>query len=132
MSMKRILIGLGFLMLIFVSPLWAADVITPATMESYRKAKTDMEQLFQTKAGTYAKDILEGARRSLTKAQEGIEAKNEKASRQALEMAMAQLEQAQAKAEEREAAEKTAVTRAKVEKLDKELNSLLTGKGDTK
>lgn len=132
MSMKRTLIGLGFLMLIFATPLRAADVITAATMESYSKAKADLEQLFQSKAGTYAKDVLESARRSLTRAQENIEAKKEKAARQALEMTSAQLEQARARADEREAAAKTAVTRAKVEKLDQKLSNLLTGKGDEK
>lgn len=130
MSMKGILIGFGFLLLISVSPLRAAEGISPATMENYRKTKVTLEQLFTAKAGIYAKDILEGARRNLARAQEGIEAKKEKAARQALEMTALQMEQAEAKAQEREAAEKTAVTRAKVDKLEQKLTNILAGKGD--
>lgn len=132
MSMKHTLIGLGFLLLILVSPLRAAENISPATMENYRQAKVNLEQMFKAKVGIYAKDILEGARRNLAKAQEGIAAKNEKTARQALELTVLQMEQAQTKAQEREAAEKTAVTRAKVDKLEQKLNGILTGKGDEK
>jgi len=132
MTMKLKTTGIVLILLFFASPLLAAGDVNPATKEKFRQVKVTLEQLFKAKEGIYAKDILDGAQRSLSKAQTGLETKKEKAVNQALEMTMLQIEQARTTAEEREAAEKTAVTRAKVDKLEQRLANLLAGKGDEK
>jgi hypothetical protein len=122
-----------FLFLFFsASLLPAAEGINPATMEKYRQVKATLEQMFKGKAGIYAREILDGVQRTLAKAQEGIDTKIEKATSQALDMALLQIEQAKVRVEEREAAEKTAVTRVKVDKLEQRLANILAGKGEEK
>jgi hypothetical protein len=125
-------IWLVFVVVFSATQLPAADNINPATMEKYRQVKAALEQMFKAKEGIYARDVLEGAQRNLAKAQEGIETRKEKTASQTLDMVSLQIEQAKAKAEEKEAAEKTAVTRAKVDKLEQRLANILTGKGDDK
>ncbi len=103
-----------------------------ASMEQYRQVKGSLDQAFQTKAGVYSKDVLEEAGRTLAKALESIEAKNQKAARESLDKALLQIELARAKMQEREAAEKTAVTRARADKLSQRVAEILAGKGDDK
>lgn len=130
--MKSKLILVLVTALFFISsPLVAAE-IKSATMDKYRQIKTDLTQIRQSKVGTFAKDILERAARSLDKAAEGIDAKNEKKATQSLEITVLLIDLAKAKTEEMEAAQKTAVTRAKVEKLSQHLDNILSGKGDEK
>lgn len=129
--MKNKLILILITLLISVSSLASAE-IKPATMEKYRQIKANLGQMYQSKIGTYAKNILEQANRTLTKASEEIDAKNEKTTIEALEMTTLQMDLARIKTEELEAAQKTAVTRAKVDKLSQRLNDILSGKGDTK
>jgi hypothetical protein len=133
-KMKKKYAMLSILLFLFfsASSLPAADGINPATMEKYRQVKTTLEQMFKGKAGIYARDILDGVQRTLARAQEGLDTKTEKATSQALDMALLQIEQAKVRAEEREAAEKTAVTRAKVDKLEQKLANILAGKGEEK
>lgn len=97
-------------------------------MDQLLKTKAALAALAQTKANIYSKDILDEARTSITKAQERIDAKKEKAALESLEMAQTLMNYARVKSEEREAAEKTAVTRAKLEKLQKNLEDILSGK----
>lgn len=130
--MKYKLILVLLFVLIPVSSSLAAGEINPATMEKYRQLKANLGQMYQSKAGTYAKDILEKANRTLAKASEEIEAKNEKTTMENLNMAILQIDLAKVKTEELEAAQKTAVTRTKVDKLSQRLNDILSGKGDTK
>jgi hypothetical protein len=110
----------------------SAQDIKPATMEKYRQVKANLGQVYQTKVGTFAKDILEKANRTLTKASESIDAKNEYLTLQALDMTNLQIELAKVKTEELEAAQTTAVTRTKVDKLSQRLADILSGKGETK
>ena len=130
--MKYKLILILFFVLIPVSSSFAAGEIKPATMEKYRQVKANLGQMYQTKAGTYAKDILEKANRNLAKASEEIDAKKEKTTLETLDMAILQIDLAKVKTEELETAQKTAVTRTKVDKLSQRLNDILSGKGDTK
>jgi hypothetical protein len=130
--MKKKLILLFVVMFIsFTSSLSAQD-IKPATMEKYRQVKANLGQMYQSKVGTFAKDILEKANRTLTKASESIDAKNEYLTLQALDMTNLQIELAKVKTEELEAAQTTAVTRTKADKLSQRLADILSGKGDTK
>jgi hypothetical protein len=128
--MKVKVVLLFFILSLFAFQAAAADL--SVVTEKYRQAKSSLEQLYKAKEGVYARDILDEARRTLVKAQEGIDAKNEKAICDAVKMASLRMEQAKAKTEEREAAEKTAVTRAKADKLEKRLADILAGKGGGK
>ncbi len=101
-------------------------------MDKYRQVKTSLEQAYQTKANVYAKDVLEEVNQTLSKALESINIKDEKAAGESLEKAMLQLELATVKTEERETAEKTAITRAKADNLNQRLDDILSGKGDAK
>jgi hypothetical protein len=130
--MKKKLIFILIVVLLPISSSLAAEEIKPATMEKYRQIKDNLGQMYQSKVGTYAKDILERANRTLAKASEEIDAKDEKATLEALDMTTLQIDLARAKTEELEAAQKTAVTRTKVDKLSQRLNDILSGKGDTK
>ena len=130
--MKNILIIILTVAILPLSSALAAQEIKPATMEKYRQLKTDLEQLQQSKVGIYAKDILDRANRTLTKASEEIDAKNEKTTLEVLDMAILQLDLAKVKTAELEAAQKTAVTRSKADKLNQQLNDILAGKGDSK
>jgi transcription termination factor NusB len=132
MQIKRAAALILFILLFSASTLPAAEGISPFTMEKYRQVKASLEQMTKAKAGIYARDILDGVQRNLARAQEGIDAKSEKTASQALNMALLQIEQAKAKAEEKEAAEKTAVMRAKVDKLEQRLANILAGKGEEK
>lgn len=127
----RVLLVVLFL-LAFTTAGTAAQGAGPASMEQYRQVKGSLDQAFQTKAGVYSKDVLEEAGRTLAKALESIEAKNQKAARESLDKALLQIELARAKMQEREAAEKTAVTRARADKLSQRLAEILAGKGDDK
>jgi hypothetical protein len=131
-DMKNKLILILIAVLIPISSLLAAEEIKPATTEKYRQIKANLGQMYQAKAGTYAKDILEKANRTLTKASEEIDAKSEKTALEALDMTLLQMDLAKVKTEELESAQKTAVTRTKVDKLSQRLNDILSGKGDAK
>lgn len=135
--MKRILAAMALVLLVFSTLAVAADVNSTATasqasMERYRQVKASLEQAYQTKANVYARDVLEEAGRTLTKALEGLESKKTAAAAEALDKAARQIELAAAKTQEREAVEKTAVTRAKADKLSQRLADILAGKGDNK
>ncbi|MDQ5986193.1 MAG: hypothetical protein CSYNP_01912 [Syntrophus sp. SKADARSKE-3] len=132
--MSNKLIGVAFILTIFFSTNFAmaAGDIAPATMEKYRQIKSTLSQIAKAKEGIYAREIVESAQRTLARAQEEIDAKRDKSTREALNMAELQIEQAKAKVEEREAAERTAVTRSRVDKLEQRLSAILSGKGDEK
>lgn len=110
-----------------ITPVFAQGV-SQSTVDQLLKTKAAVATLTQTKANIYSKDILDEARSNITKAQERIDTKKEKAALESLEMAQTLMNYARVKAEEREAAEKTAVTRAKAEKLQKNLDDILSGK----
>ncbi|PKN18490.1 MAG: hypothetical protein CVU71_13465 [Deltaproteobacteria bacterium HGW-Deltaproteobacteria-6] len=110
-----------------ITPVFAQNV-SQSTIDQALKTKAALATLTQTKANIYSKDILDEARTNITKAQERIDTKKEKAALESLEMAQTLMNYAKVKSEEREAAEKTAVTRAKLEKLQKNLDDILSGK----
>lgn len=132
--MANKLMGVALILTLFFSTnlSMAAGDIAPATMDKYRQIKSTLSQIAKAKEGIYARDIVESAQRTLARAQEEIDAKREKSTREALNMAELQIAQAKAKVEEREAAERTAVTRSRVDKLEQRLSAILSGKGDEK
>jgi hypothetical protein len=121
-----------FLILSYLSAASAGSSVSQATVEQYRQVKEKISALSQTKTGKYAKDKIEAAKKSVLKAQQELEAKNEKGTKEAIEMALAQITAAEAVAEEREAAERTAVTRAELVGLEQKLADMFVGKGDAK
>ncbi len=104
--------------------------VTPATMEKYRQVKEMVEKLPQTKAGEFAKETIEAAARSISAAQEGLKAGDEKATKEAVEMAGIQAVLAAVQAEEREAAKATAASRTELTRVEARLAAILAGKGD--
>jgi hypothetical protein len=110
----------------------AAQGVSQSTVDKLLQTKAALVTLTQTKANVYSKDILDEARISITKAQERIDTKKENAALESLETAQMLMNYAKVKSEEREAAEKTAVSRAKVEKLQKNLDDILSGKESAK
>ncbi len=130
--MKSKIVTLLFFLLFSPLIIVAAEGVTPATMEKYRQTKDEVEKLPQTKANRYAKDMIETAKKSVVRAQEGLKAGDEKMTKEAVEMAQVQIALTEVLSEERESAEKTAATKAELEKLEQRLASILAGKGDGK
>jgi small-conductance mechanosensitive channel len=130
--MKSKIVTLLFFLLFSPLIIVAAGGVTPATMEKYRQTKDEVEKLPQTKANRYAKDMIEAAKKSVVRAQEGLKAGDEKMTKEAVEMAQVQIALTEVLSEERESAEKTAATKAELEKLEQKLASILAGKGDGK
>lgn len=130
--MKSKIVTLLFFLLFSPLTIVAAEGVTPATMEKYRQTKDEVEKLPQTKANRYAKDMIEAAKKSVVRAQEGLKAGDEKMTKEAVEMAQVQIALTEVLSEERESAEKTAATKAELEKLEQRLASILAGKGDGK
>ncbi len=130
--MKSKIVTLLFFLLFSPLIIVAAEGVTPATMEKYRQIKDEVEKLPQTKANRYAKDMIETAKKSVVRAQEGLKAGDEKMTKEAVEMAQVQIALTEVLSEERESAEKTAATKAELEKLEQRLASILAGKGDAK
>ncbi len=119
-------------MLMIVTPAAAGEGVTKATIDEYRQTKEAVEKLTDTKAGKYAREIIESTKSNVFKAQQAIEAGDEKTAKQAIEMANLQITLANATADEREATDKTAVSRTELKQLEQRLESILAGKGDPK
>jgi hypothetical protein len=119
-------------MLMIATPAAAGEGVTKATIDEYRQTKEAVEKLTDTKAGKYAREIIESTKTNVFKAQQAIEAGDEKTARQAIEMANLQITLANATADEREATDKTAVSRTELKQLEQRLESILAGKGDPK
>jgi len=118
--------------LMIASPAAAGEGVTKATIDEYRQTKEAVEKMTDTKAGKYAREIIESTKTNVFKAQQAIEAGDEKTARQAIEMANLQITLANATADEREATDKTAVSRTELKQLEQRLESILAGKGDPK
>jgi phage shock protein A len=117
---------------VFTASAMAGEGVTKATIDEYRQTKESVEKLTDTKAGKYARDVIESTKTNVFKAQQAIEAGDEKAAKQAIEMANLQITLAGATADEREATDKTAVSRTELKQLEQRLEGILSGKGDAK
>jgi hypothetical protein len=131
MKIYFVIISLFLAFTVGSTPL-AAQSVSQSTVDKLLQTKAALVTLTETKANVYAKDILDEARISITKAQERIDTKKENAALELLETAQMLMNYAKVKSAEREAAEKTAVSRAKVDKLQKNLDDILSGKENAK
>jgi hypothetical protein len=121
------------LLAVFVQAGSAADEaggVQSATMEKYQKARERVDALPATPAAKYAPEVIKDAVKSLASAQEGLKAGNDKATREAVEMAQLQVTLAGVLADERAATEKTVAAKAALDKLEQRLAAILSGKGD--
>ena len=103
--------------------------VLPATMEKYQRARAQVEALPATAAAKYAPEAIQAAKASMAAAQDGLKAGSDMQTRQAVEKALLQVTLATVLAEERAAAEKTAVVRKELASLEQRLAAILTGKG---
>jgi hypothetical protein len=133
--MSKLLSVLLYTLLLAGSALsaYAADEnggVQPATMEKYKKVREQVEALPNTTAAKYAPEIIKDANKSLTAAQNGLKAGNDKATRESAEMSMLQVTLAGVLADERATAAKTNAAKEALEKLEQRLSAILAGKGD--
>ncbi|BCB96048.1 hypothetical protein JZK55_09700 [Dissulfurispira thermophila] len=129
---KALLISLCLLQFVFFQAAISEGGITQSVIDEYRQVKESVEKLPQTKAGKYAKEIVENASRSILMAREGLEAGDEKRMKEAIDMAKIQITFADAVAAERETAEKIEVLKAELRLLEQKLNDYLSAKGVTR
>lgn len=113
--------------LAWVLPVAAAQP-SAAMLEKLSSLHQKIEATQKTKAGTYAKDIIEKAKDSLLRGQIAAEAGNEQLAGQSLDIAELQLELAAVTAEERESAESAAIKRSELKTLETRIDSYLRGK----
>ncbi len=104
--------------------------VQPATMEKYQKVKALVEALPGTPAARFAPETIKGAVASMAAAQDGLKSGSDKATREAVEMALLQVALAGAQSEERAAASETDTARKELSGLERRLSAILAGKGD--
>jgi hypothetical protein len=112
---------------------WAADEmggVKPETTALYREAREQVEKLAATPAAKYAPETIAQAKESIAAAQIGLEAGNEKATRDGAERAALQAKLALAVTDEQIAAEKSAAAQKELAGLEKRLDTILAGKGE--
>lgn len=104
--------------------------VKPETTALYQKAKDQVAKLNGTPAAKYASEVVEQAAANLEAAQNGLQQGNDRATRQASELATAQVKLALALTDERIAAEKTAAAQKELTQLEQRLEAILAGKGE--
>ena len=112
---------------------WSADEsagVKPETTSLYRTAREQVDKLNTTLAAKYAPELIGQAKTSIDQAQKGLEAGNNRITRESAERALLQAKLALAVSDERIAAEKTAATRTELAGLEQRLNTILAGKGE--
>lgn len=112
---------------------WSADEtagVKPETTSLYRTAREQVDKLNTTAAAKYAPEIIKQARESIAQAQQGLEAGNDRRTRELAERAILQAKLALAASDERIAAEKTAAAKQELAILEQRLSAILAGKGE--
>jgi len=112
---------------------WTADemgAVKPETAALYRAAREQVDKLATTPAAKYAPEAIEQAKQSIAAAQVGLEAGNEKTTRDGSERAALQAKLALALADEGLAAEKAAAAKKVLTGLEQRLNAIMAGKGE--
>ena len=107
-----------------------AASVKPETTALYRAAREQVDKLGTTAAAKYAPETIGLAKQSIASAQSGLEAGNDKATREGAERAILQAKLALAIADERVAIEKTAAAKKEFAWFEKRLNGILAGKGE--
>jgi outer membrane murein-binding lipoprotein Lpp len=107
-----------------------AGGVKPETTALYQKARDQVTKLNNTPVTRYAPEVVEQAAASIEAAQNGLQKGNDRATRQASELATTQVKLALALTDERIAAEKTAAAQKELAQLEQRLEAILAGKGE--
>jgi hypothetical protein len=107
-----------------------AGGVKPETTALYQKARDQVTKLNNTSVVKYAPEVVEQAAANIETAQNGLQQGNDRATRQASELATTQVKLALALTDERIAAEKTAAAQKELAQLEQGLEAILTGKGE--
>ena len=132
MKIKNFMFALVFTTFMLSGVAFAGEGVSKATIDEYRQIKIAADKLVGTNAGKYAKDIIEKVNNSVLKAQQAIEAGDEKITKQVLEITNLQVTLAKVTADQREAAESAANARAELKKYEQRMEDILAGKGEVK
>lgn len=107
-----------------------AGGVKPETTALYQKARDQVAKLSGTPAAKYAPEVIEQAADNLETAQNGLKQGDDRATRQASELATTQVKLALALTDERIALEKSAASQKELTQLEQRLASILAGKGE--
>lgn len=107
-----------------------AGGVKPETTALYQKARDQVGKLGGTPAAKYAPEVIEQAAANLETAQQGLKQGDDRATRQASELASIQAKLALALTDERIALEKSAAAQKELTQLEQRLASILAGKGE--
>ncbi len=132
MKIKKFMFALVLTTFMFSGITFAGEGVSKATIDEYRQIKNAADKLVGANAGKYAKDIIEKVNNSVLKAQQAIEAGDEKITKQVLEITNLQITLAKVTADQREAAESAAKARAELKKYEQRMEDILAGKGEVK
>jgi exonuclease VII large subunit len=112
---------------------WAANETSGVKAETtalYQKYRDQVAQLASTPAAKYAPEIIEQAKAQIDSAQNGLKQGNDRATREAAELAGIQVKLALATTDERIAIEKTKSNQNELAQLEQRLAAILAGKGE--
>lgn len=107
-----------------------AGGVKPETTALYQKARDQVVKLSGTLAAKYAPEVIEQAAANLETAQNGLKQGDDRATRQASELAATQVKLALALTDERIALEKSTASQKELTQLEQRLASILAGKGE--
>jgi hypothetical protein len=107
-----------------------AGGVKPETTALYQKARDQVTKLNGTPVAKYAPEVVEQANTNIETAQTGLQQGNDRATRQASELATSQVKLALALTDERIAAEKTTAAQKELAQLEQRLEAILAGKGE--
>ena len=107
-----------------------AGGVKPETTALYQKARDQVTKLNGTPVAKYAPEVVEQANTNIETAQTGLQQGNDRATRQASELATSQVKLALALTDERIAAEKTTAAQKELAQLEQRMEAILAGKGE--
>ncbi|QOX79652.1 DUF4398 domain-containing protein [Trichlorobacter lovleyi] len=107
-----------------------AGGVKPETTALYQKARDQVAKLSGTPAAKYAPEVIEQAAANLETAQNGLKQGDDRATRQASELATTQVKLALALTDERIALEKSTASQKELTQLEQRLAAILDGKGE--
>lgn len=107
-----------------------AGGVKPETTALYQKARDQVAKLSGTPAAKYAPEVIEQAAANLETAQNGLKQGDDRATRQASELATTQVKLALALTDERIALEKATASQKELTQLEQRLAAILDGKGE--
>jgi len=121
------LMSVLFLLIISVTSASAAPPSVAIT-ERLQNLRGLLEKTQKTKAGTYAKDVIERSKDTLVRGQLAAESGNELLAAQAFDIAELLIKFASVKADEREASELSATRRSELKVIETQVDAYLQGR----